>query len=44
MIRNLVINKIKISYRMTANRFDWKNWSNLADPDSGPGLKVELKR
>jgi hypothetical protein len=42
MIRNLVINKIKISYRMTANRFDWMNWSNLHIGNS-TGMLVPMK-
>jgi len=32
----------EVSYRMTASRFDWKNWSNLYIGNS-TGMKVELK-
>ncbi len=34
----------EVSFRMTGNRFDWKEWSNFADPeDNSPGLTVPLK-
>ena len=32
----------EVSYRFTANRFDWRNWSNYNDDDSDGSLGLIL--
>jgi len=33
----------EVSYRLTANRFDWRDWSNYADNESSGGFIIEEK-
>ncbi len=35
------ISDFKVSYRLTAPRFDWRKWGNLVEDQSVPGFKVE---
>ena len=34
---------LEASYRLTANRFDWKKWSNNASDDSWEGFVIKEK-